>query len=78
MKKPMTYQQAVKAFQCTACRSADIDEACTCVLSSTCSFKCKTCGMSNYFQGDLDDAPANFLCVGCSSKIINKFRREGK
>jgi len=73
---PMTSGQADERFMCDTCKKHGPGScAFDCVLSSTCSFKCKTFGMSNYFQGDLDDAPAEFGCVHCGVEIKNKFKR---
>ena len=64
MKKPMTARQALDLF----------DNKKEPIAAGTCSFHCKYCGTSNYFTGNLEDAPEDFRCVDCGYTIFNHHR----
>lgn len=73
--KPMTSQEAIDRFQCEQCRTEGADPCgWDCVVSATCSLLCRSCRRTNFFPGDMHNAPAEFPCVHCGAQVINRAR----
>ncbi len=75
--KAMSTTQATLQHACQECRSGgncDWD----CVLSATCSWKCKNCNERLWFTGNLDQAPLHITCFKCGRVHINEFKGDLK
>jgi len=71
--KPMTLDEVMEDFECAFCRSGEPCDR-DCYRDSTCSLVCRNCLNSNYFSGNLEEAPEEFDCAYCGKTMHNKHK----
>ena len=72
LEEPMTTEQAEQKYLCEHCKEGcDCPYcSCTCLESSTCSMRCKTCNERIWFHGSwgMPDKPEKFNCPYCGAE----------